>query len=196
MTFIFIGRSGSGKGTQAELLIKHLTQTQSAPVVYIETGRHFRDLINQPTYSSQLAKAVSEKGDRQPDFLADYLWSDFLIHKLKGGEHLVFDGTPRSLVQAQTLDTAMTFYGCGQPIVIFLDVSVEHAHARLVTRGRHDDHEEGIRKRLEWYERDVAPVIDYYRAHPNYQFVQIEAEQSIEVIHEEIKKFYLASQVA
>lgn len=191
MTFIFIGRSGSGKGTQAELLIKYLMATTTAPVVYMETGSYFRTFINQSTYSGQLAKAVAESGDRQPDFLAVYLWADFMLKNLKGGEQLVFDGTPRSLVEAQTLDTALVFYGYKKPMVIFLDVPTHCAKDRLINRGRHDDYEEDIRKRLEWYERDVSPVIDYYRANPNYQFARIEGARGVELIHEEIKQLYL-----
>src|SRR3989344_5759433 len=173
MTFIFIGRSGSGKGTQAELLIKYLKQTSQASVFYLETGRYVRELISQPTYSSRLAKAVSEIGERQPDFVAIYLWANFLIDNLVGGEHLVFDGTPRSLVEAQALDTAVAFYKLAKPRVIFLDVSAARARARLANRGREDDDKDGIEKRLGWDERDVGAAIDYYRRHSGYQFVRI-----------------------
>ncbi len=184
MTFIFIGRSGSGKGTQAELLIKHLA---GAPVIYLETGRYVRELINQPTYSGHLAKAVSERGERQPDFIAIYLWADFLVNNF-AGEHLVFDGTPRSLVEAQALDTAIAFYKLEKPRVIFLDISAVRARARLVNRGRADDDQDGIEKRLGWYERDVEPVIDYYRRHSGYQFMRIDGDREVETIHGEIKK--------
>ena len=192
MTVIFIGRSGSGKGTQAELLIKRLTTIDSKPVVYLETGRYVRELLKQPTYSGHLAKAASERGERQADFVAVYLWSNFLINNLQGGEHLVFDGTPRSLVEAQALDTAMIFYQCEKPFVIFLNLATAAARERLANRGRHDDDKDGIEKRLAWYERDVEPVIDYYRHHSGYQFISIDGEKSIETIHEEIRKSVLA----
>ncbi len=192
MTVIFIGRSGSGKGTQAELLIKHLTMTDSKSVVYLETGRYVRELLKQPTYSGRLAKIVSERGERQPDFLAVYLWSNFLVNNLRGDEHLIFDGTPRSLVEAQALDTAMIFYQRAKPFVIFLDITAAGARERLTNRGRHDDDQDGIEKRLAWYERDVEPVVDYYRRHSGYRFVRIDGEQSIETIHEDIKKSVLA----
>ncbi len=191
MTFILIGRSGSGKGTQAALLIKHLQSQNAEPVIYLETGRYVRELINQPTYSGQLAKTISEGGERQPDFLAIYLWADFLVNNLASSEHLVFDGTPRSLVEAQALDTAVAFYKLAKPRVIFLDVSVARARERLANRGREDDDKDGIEKRLGWYERDVEPVIDYYRRHSGYQFVRIDGDQAVAVIHEEIKKFCL-----
>lgn len=192
MTFIFIGRSGSGKGTQAELLIKYLERVQRGQVLYLETGRYVRELISRPNYSGQLARAVSDRGERQPDFIAVYLWSRFLINNLAGtGEYLIFDGTPRSLVEAQALDTAVAFYKLEKPLVIFLDVSAACARERLASRGREDDDQDGIEKRLSWYERDVEPVIDYYRRHSGYQFVRIDGDQDVETIHEEIKKLGL-----
>ncbi|MBI2097894.1 MAG: nucleoside monophosphate kinase [Candidatus Vogelbacteria bacterium] len=191
MTFIFIGRSGSGKGTQAALLIKHLQSQKAEPVIYLETGHYVRELINQPTYSGQLARAVSASGERQPDFLAIYLWANFLVNNLAGNEHLVFDGTPRSLVEAQALDTAVAFYKSEKPRVIFLDISAVSARDRLANRGRPDDDKDGIEKRLGWYERDVEPVIDYYRRHSGYQFARIDGDQAVAAIHEEIKKLCL-----
>lgn len=193
MTFIFIGRSGSGKGTQAELLINHLRGLNSTPTVYLETGRYVREFINRSTHSGRLAKAVSESGSRQPDFLAIYLWSDWLINNLAGDENIVFDGTPRSLVEAQALDTALTFYQRVKPQVIFLDVAPDRARDRLKERGRHDDDNAGIEKRLSWYENDVAPVLDYYRQNPKYLFTQINGHQTIEAINNEIVKLCVAT---
>lgn len=192
-TYIFIGRSGSGKGTQAELLINHLRGLNSARTVYLETGHYVRNFINRPTHSGQLAKALSESGSRQPDFLAIYLWSDWLINNLVGNENIVFDGTPRSLVEAQALDTALTFYQRIKPQVIFLDVDEERARDRLKERGRHDDDDAGIVKRLSWYERDVAPVLDYYRQHPKYLFTQIDGNQTVVAINDEIVELCVAA---
>ncbi len=188
MTFIFIGRSGSGKGTQAALLIDYLERNNQGKVFYVETGRYVRELITRDNYSGTLAKAISERGEKHPSFLAIYLWSQLLVNELKGGEQLVFDGTPRSLVEAEALGTALTFYQSEKPQVIFLDVHDDCARGRLMARGRHDDRDEVIKQRLAWYERDVAPVVEYYRTNPNYNLVTIDGLRSIEIIHEEIKK--------
>lgn len=188
MTIIFIGRSGSGKGTQAELLIKHLESQGQTPVVYIETGRFVRELVSQPTYSGRLAKVIMEKGGRQPNFIAIHAWSDFLLNNLTGGEHLVFDGTSRSLVEAEALNTAIAFYKLEKPLVIFLDVSADCARARLAARRRGDDDQDGIDKRLAWFERDVVPVLDYYHQNPAYRFCRVNGEEKVETIHEAIKK--------
>jgi len=186
-TFIFIGRSGSGKGTQAKHLINYLESNTESPVLYVETGRYFRELLNQPTHTANLARAVSERGDLQPSFLASYLWSHLLIDNFTGIEHLVFDGTPRTLNEAQALDTALKFYKRERPKVILLNVDTECATSRLLARRRPDDSEEGVKKRLAWYESDVLPAVEYYRAHSGYQFIEISGDRSIEEIHDKIK---------
>ena len=142
-TFIFIGRSGSGKGTQADLLIKRFA-TRSEPIFYAETGEQIRKFFAVDNYSSRLAKEVSASGNRQPDFMADYMWSNLLLNKFEGTEYLIFDGTPRSLLQAQILDTAFIFYQRELIHVIALHISHACATGRLGKRGRNDDDGVGI----------------------------------------------------
>ena len=97
-TFILIGRSGCGKGTQAELLKKHLEKNVSEfPVLYIETGARFRAFVKGDSYTSLLAREVNDSGKLQSSFLATWMWSNILIEKLTGKEHLVLDGIPRKL---------------------------------------------------------------------------------------------------
>lgn len=184
-TFIFIGRSGSGKGTQADLLIKEFTK-KGEEVFYVETGEEIRKLLATDSYSAQIAKKVSLAGIRQPDFLADYMWSGLLLNRFKGNEHLIFDGTPRSLVQAQTLDTALDFYQRELVHVIALHVSPDCATNRLTRRGRNDDDESGIKNRLAWYEKDVVPALDYYRTNLRYRLVEVDGERPIAEVHDEI----------
>ena len=186
-TFIFIGRSGSGKGTQAELLIHHFTE-RGEPVFYVQTGEQFRQFLARDSYSTQLAKAVSSVGNRQPDFLAIYMWADLLVNKFQGKGHLFFDGSPRSLVEAQALDTAMTFYQRELVYVIALHISHTCATDRLTKRARHDDDESGIQKRLAWYDKDVAPALVYYRTNSRYRLVEIDGDRPIEVVHADILK--------
>jgi len=184
-TFIFIGRSGSGKGTQAELLIKHFTE-RGEPVFYVETGKHIRQWLATASYSSQLANEISLAGNRQPEFLADYMWAGLLLNQFQGIEHLIFDGTPRSLIQAETLDTAMIFYRRELVYVIALHVPHACATERLTKRGRSDDDDFGIQKRLTWYEKDVVLALDYYRDHSRYRLVEIDGERPVEMVHADI----------
>ena len=190
-TFIFIGRSGCGKGTQAELLIAQLKEkgyvSDANPLFYIETGNKFRDFISKTSHSSRLAKEVMDRSERQPDFLAVWMWSDLLVTNLMGDEHIIFDGTPRSLSEATVLDTALRFYGRANPTVIYLDVSNDWSRERLMARGRADDKTAGdIAKRLAWFESDVQPAIDFYANNPAYHFVKVNGEQPIEAVHEAI----------
>lgn len=190
-TFIFIGRSGCGKGTQAELLIGEMKDksyiTDQNPLFYIETGDRFRDFISKTSNASRLAKDIMDRSERQPDFLAIWMWADLLVTNLMGDEHLVFDGTPRSLNEALALDTALKFYQRQKPTVIYLDVTNEWSKTRMLERGRIDDKKSGdIEKRLAWFESDVLPAVKYYENNPNYHFVRVNGEQTIEAVHSEL----------
>jgi adenylate kinase family enzyme len=190
-TFIFIGRSGCGKGTQAELLIEQLRQkgavSDAHPLFYIETGNKFRDFIAKTSHSSRLAKEVMDRSERQPDFLAVWMWADLLVTNLMGDEVIIFDGTPRSLGEAKVLDTALRFYERAEPVVIYLDVSNDWSKQRLSSRGRADDQTAGdIEKRLNWFESDVKPAIEFYEHNPDYRFVRVNGEQSVEQVQAEL----------
>ena len=137
-TFILMGRSGCGKGTQAKIIENLLKANDPHGVVFhLETGARFRDFVKGDSYSSKLAKVISETGSRQPDFLAVWNWAHIMVEELKGGEHIIIDGTPRSYEEALVLDTAMNFYGRERPYVIYLDVSREWSKRNLSPqRGR------------------------------------------------------------
>lgn len=189
-TLIFIGRSGAGKGMQSGILQKFLSEnTPEVPILYIETGEHFRRHIKDSGHTWDLARAVNEAGGRQPDFLAVWVWSHLFIEKMRGGEHIVFDGTPRSLGEAKMLSTALPFYERHNPTVVFLNVSRPWAEERLRGRGRVDDlNPEVVAKRLAWYEDDVLPAVDYYRKNPAYNFLEINGEQTPEEVFNDILK--------
>ena len=189
-TFIFIGRSGSGKGTQSLLLQKFLSKKyQDIPIVYIETGEYFRKYIKGSGYTWERAREVYDAGGRQPDFLAVWVWAQVFLEKLKKDQHLIFDGTPRSLGEAEMLHTALPFYERKNPIVVFLDASQEWSEERLRERGRTDDLDsKTIARRLSWYEKDVLPAINFYKGNSTYKFLHINAEQTPEEVHKEILK--------
>ncbi len=187
-TFIFIGRSGCGKGTQVELLKKYLEEKDSGcPVVQIETGGRFRSFIDGGSYAGNLSKEIMEKGGLQPEFLAVLMWSEEMIGKMKGNEHLLIDGAPRRLREAMVLDTALRFFKKERPIVVYLNVSNEWSKERLRGRGRKDDiSEEEVKKRLTWFDAEVKPAIDWFRGEPTYKVVDINGEQTIEEVHKDI----------
>ncbi len=192
-TFIFIGASGSGKGTQVSLLKEELRKKDSeTPIFYLQTGQYFREFIKGDSYASQMAREAIDNGERAPDFLAMYIWSDIFTKNLKGNEHLIVDGSPRSLNEAQNLDIAMKFFKREQPVVVYLKVSAEWSIQHLLERAkkdsRADDSMVGIKKRVAWFEQDVLPAINYYRRDRDYDFVEIDGEQSIEKVHADIMR--------
>jgi adenylate kinase len=186
-TFILIGRSGCGKGTQAKLLNETLSLRDSgATVTYLEAGQKFRDLISQDTFTSKLARKIMEEGGLQPAFLAIHNWSHLFIEAITGNEHLIIDGSPRKLNEARILAEALKFYQRPKPIVLHIAVSREWSREKLLARKRADDGADNIEQRLNWYESDVAPAIEYFRDHGSLRVIDINGEQTIEAVQREI----------
>jgi len=194
-TVIFIGRSGCGKGTQAGLLKEyfHHKDTQKRQVLYVETGAHFREFIRSSGYSSKLSHDIYENDDRQPDFLACYMWATTLVEELGPDMHLFFDGAPRSHSEAILLSTALQFYKRERSTVVYLKVSRKWSEERLLARGRTDDKTlEKITKRLDWFEEDTWPAIEYFKTNSLYNFLEINGEQTVEQVFNDIKTEYEA----
>lgn len=185
-TFIFVGRSGCGKGTQSNLLSDYLKKNDNKDVLYIQTGNEFREFIKGETVTQKLANEVYSKGGLQPEFIAVYMWIKVLVENYKLNEHLIFDGTPRRLHEAGVLSSVFDFYGNNKPYIIFIDVSKEESIKRLIARGRFDDNMQDIEERLSWYETEVEPVIEYYRNNKDYIFLDIDGARPIEEIHKDI----------
>ncbi len=180
---IFIGYSGCGKGTQSALLMDHST-------LYLQTGKLFRDLSEQNSLTGNLVKQYLSTGRRLPDFLAVWNWGRVLVEQIANYQRILLDGAPRSLTEAQALDSAFDFYQLQPRTIFFLKVSREWATDRLRERGRDDDlNLADIARRLDWFEESVAPALDFFRDHPAYRFVELDGERPIEVIHEEILQF-------
>jgi adenylate kinase len=191
--FIFIGRYGSGKGTQSELLIKALAEKDRAhKALYVQTGQEFRQFFKESSYSATLSKSIVENGGLMPVFMCVYMWMRRIDQEFTGGEHLIFDGTPRKLEEAKILGPVFSFYGLDKPWVIYLDVEHEESHRRLVLRarssGRVDDGQQQIANRKIAYETEIVPTIDYYRTDPTVRFLDIPGERTIEEIHADIVK--------
>ncbi len=185
-TFLFFGPSGSGKGTQAKLLIDYLENQKNKKTIYIETGQKIREFIKTDTHTSHLTKAIIDKGGLLPAFLPIWLWTTNLNEQFTGAEVLILDGLCRRPYEAPVLDSALKFYNLGKPFVISLNVSRGWSLERLKSRGRKDDSEEYINSRLDWYEKEVAPSVDFFRDNPDYFFFEVNGEQPIEEVHKEI----------
>ena len=192
-TVIFIGRSGCGKGTQADLWKDRITRLddEKRKILYVESGDRFRKFIRGSSFSSKLSSVIYERDLRQPDFLACLMWGGQLLEELDDNMHLVFDGAPRSKPEAELLTTALEFYKREKPLVIHIDVSRKWSETRLLARGRADDvNISKIDKRLDWFDEDVQPAIEYFKSNPFYRVIEVNGEQAIEKVHRDLVAEY------
>src|SRR3989344_2526559 len=182
-TVIFIGRSGCGKGTQAGLFRERINHfdTDKRLILDVETGESFRRFINGTSYASKLSKKIYENDGRQPDFLSCWMWTNIMLEELEENMHLVFDGAPRAKDEAEVLTSALKFYQREKPAVIYLNVSRAWSEKRLLARHRSDDlNLAKIDKRLDWFDKDVLPAVEYFRENGYYRLLEINGEQPIE----------------
>jgi adenylate kinase len=184
--FIFIGRSGCGKGTQVELFKNELVKKDGRKILHIETGNMLREFITGTSYTEALTKKTLDAGGLMPEAVVVYFWMKYLVDNFSGVENLLFDGAPRKLPEAILLDGALNFYGIKRYKVVFINVSRQWAADRLLARKRADDTEEAINKRMDWFENEVMKSIDFFRVDQHGQFIEINGEQSIDDVHKEI----------
>jgi adenylate kinase len=187
-TFLFFGPSGSGKGTQAKLLINYLNEKNPGRnILYLETGERHREFAKSNSLTARKTKEVIENGGLMPEFIPVWLWTQFFVDNIKSGdEHIILDGVSRRPHEALIIDSALHFYDRKNPIILSINVSPHWVVERLVERGRVDDKEKEIIRRIEWYEKNVVPAMEHFKNNPYYKFIEINAEQSIEEVHRKI----------
>ena len=162
--YLFIGQSGSGKGTQATLLKEKLMKLDpSVTPFYIETGHKFRDMIAADTATAIRTRALIAEGKLPPSFLGVHSWSHELILNYDGVSPIILDGTPRVADEVPLLLSAFRFYGW-EVHVLGISVTDEWAYERIRGRGRADDQEEhDIMGRINWFHESVEPAIALLR---------------------------------
>ncbi len=185
--FIIIGRSGSGKGTQALLLKDYLEKKGAKDVLHITTGGSFREFVGGPSYAAELARRINDTAGLQPEFLAIWNWSNTFINSLKGGETIILDGAPRKPFEVSVLDSAISFFGYKHPTVLYIDVSETWACEKLSSRGRADDTgKEDQERKMQWFADYVLPCVAMYKEDTRHKFIHVNGEQSIEEVNKEI----------
>lgn len=186
-TIIFFGRSGSGKGTQAELLIEYLKKQDSSPVLYIETGRILRERTSNPQYySHKLVADVLRRGELLPEFVPIWAWSHVLMEEMKEDSHIIFDGLARRVDEWPILDSALQFYSREDVVLVNIEVGRRWSVDRLLERERKDDTRENIERRLDWFEEQTAPVLPLFVEDSRYKVITIDGEQTVEEVHKDI----------
>ncbi len=189
-TFLLFGRSGCGKGTQAELLKEYLEKKDgAASVLYVYVGNKMRELAKRDSLTAKLANDILLAGDKIPDFLAIWVWSNLMVEKMTENLHLVIDGSPRTALEAKALDDAFEFYKRDNIKPVLIDVSPEEIRDRLLKRGRNDDTEEQIKHRLAYYEKYVVSAVDYYRSESKNKLIVVDGNpHDVDLIHRNILK--------
>jgi adenylate kinase len=160
LNLVFFGPPGVGKGTQAAKVASYFN------LVHISTGEILRAEVELKTEMGLRIRDLIHIGELVPDDLLIEIM-ERVCDKHAGARGFVFDGFPRTLPQAEALDTMMERKQCRVQKVISLQVPQDELLRRLVNRaleqGRKDDTEEVIKNRLVVYHRHTKPLIDYYK---------------------------------
>ena len=159
MRIVLLGAPGSGKGTQAALMVERLG------LPHISTGVLLRNAAKRGTELGLKAKSITDRGELVPDaIMADMIEERLSRNDVANG--FILDGYPRNLAQAKSLDSMLERFGRPVNEVIQIDVDPEQISRRLARRakeqGRADDSGEVVRNRMRVYYEQTAPVIDYY----------------------------------
>ena len=185
MNIIVLGPQGSGKGTQG----KKISRTYGIP--HIATGDELRKMKELLTPTGRMIKEVMDSGALVEDDLLIRMIRD----RLDRGDTLpgfVLDGFPRTLVQAEALDELLTELGRSIDVVFEFQVPdrqqlIDRLTKRAAAENRADDTPEAIQTRLVTYDRETAPLVEYYRTTRG-NVVGIHAERSIDEVFHEIEQ--------
>ena len=170
INLILFGKPGSGKGTQAEFV------KSKYDLIHISTGDVFRYNISQQTDLGILAKSFMEKGDLVPDNVTIKML-EAEVNKLPDANGFIFDGFPRTTIQAEMLDEFLQTKDLSISMTIALEVDEDILIERLINRGKEsgrvDDQDKSkIQNRFEEYNKKTSTLIDYYKNQKKFYTVQ------------------------
>ncbi len=160
MNIILFGPPGAGKGTQSEFISKKYNLFQ------LSTGAILRKEIKNRTKLGNEISSIINSGSLVSDEIVKKLVENFISEK-KYQNRLIFDGYPRNLTQANTLNELLGKFGQKINLVLKLSVSLETIKKRILERKtlekRADDNEKTAIKRYQTYEKSTEPLIDFYK---------------------------------
>ncbi|MEX2436802.1 MAG: nucleoside monophosphate kinase [Candidatus Paceibacterota bacterium] len=181
LTLLLIGRSGSGKGTQAKLLKERFNFD-----FLVSTGSKFREEVSKNTFVAKEIKKILENGDLAPAWMSSFMWERFLIEDIiTNNEKVIFDGIGRRVEEAHHLDEVMKFFN-RKIVPVHIEVDREEAVKRLKSRGRSDDNDDDIKRRMDWFESEVSKTLDYYKKQE--RLIEINGMLSIEGVYQDMVK--------
>ncbi|WP_338429384.1 adenylate kinase [Synechococcus elongatus] len=170
---IFLGPPGAGKGTQAVVVAGKLQ------LAHISTGDLLRAAVAQQTPLGVEAQGYMDRGELVPDSLVLGLVRDRL-QQPDTANGWILDGFPRNRSQAEDLNALLAEIDQQINQAVNLDVPDPVIIERMLARGRADDNEAVIRRRLEVYREQTAPLINFFR--DRQQLLEIDGNAAVEVV--------------
>jgi len=162
MRLVLLGPPGAGKGTQAQRLVER------HGVVQLSTGDMLRAAVAAGTPVGKRAQAIMDRGELVPDDIMIEIIAD-RIGRDDAAKGFILDGFPRTVAQAEALETLLDKHGMSLDAVIQIAVDEAALLSRIDKRAREtggaraDDTPETLGKRLSVYRQQTAPVADHYR---------------------------------
>tara|TARA_Y100000782_G_scaffold32498_1_gene36080 strand:+ start:156 stop:743 length:588 start_codon:yes stop_codon:yes gene_type:complete len=153
---VILGRQGSGKGTQAARLVEAYSP------IHVSTGDMLRAAVADGTELGRRAGALMDAGDLVGDDLINGIVAERLAQPDVAEHGFLLDGYPRTPDQAAAMEGFLAEAGTTLDGAVNLDVPVDEVTARMLARGRADDTEEAIRRRLDLYEAETAPLLVWF----------------------------------
>ncbi|MDR0613585.1 MAG: adenylate kinase [Dysgonamonadaceae bacterium] len=183
LNIVVFGAPGCGKGTQSELIVKKYD------LFHISTGSVLRMEIEKQTELGKLAEEYIHDGHLLPDDLIIKMLAD-ILESNPNEKGFIFDGFPRTIAQAKSLDRLLYGRNTGITACFNLDVEEKNLIARMLKRGeeqgRCDDTSDTIRKRLEIYRIRTEPLIAYYKKQG--KLFKIKGDKFVDDVFEDIRE--------
>ena len=161
LRLVILGRQGSGKGTQC-LRLSELYRT-----IHISTGDMLRAAVETQTELGKKAKIIMDAGDLVPDEIINGIVAERIEMNDVLESGFILDGYPRTSAQAEALEGELLSSGLSLDLAINLVVPVDEVTQRMLDRSRADDTEEAIQRRLEIYENETAPLLEWFEERNN-----------------------------
>lgn len=184
---VLFGPPGSGKGTQAGFI------TKTFNLAHVSTGDMLRGEVERQSELGREVQPIMEAGLLVPDDLVVRV-IQHRLRQLDGHEGFLLDGFPRTLPQAMALDAMLQGQAQKVDTVLSLEVPRDIVVARILRRAaeenRPDDTPEAVETRMQVYENETAPVLDYYEHHTG-RVLHIDGVGTIEEVQRRIVDAYL-----
>ncbi|KNA91563.1 adenylate kinase [Gordonia sp. w5E2] len=175
MRLVFLGPPGAGKGTQAELL------SEALGIPHISTGDLFRANISEGTAIGIEAKKYLDAGDLvPPEITVDMVRAR--LSEPDASKGFILDGFPRSIEQAEALNSILADLDTELDAVVSFVVDPDVVVDRMLARGRADDTEDVIRNRMAVYDKETAPLLEYYGD----QVKTVDAVGEVDEVHQRV----------